>query len=171
VAALEIETVALRRLVDGYARAVDRGDVDGFVELFEPDAVLQVFYRGEGEGPPTESRGHARIGEIPTRVQTRYDRTFHFVGNHLCDVHGDEATGEAYCLAHHLTRGPQGGTDYVMHIRYQDVYRRRPGEAWRIAHRKVLVDWTELRTALPAAAATGSAGAAATPTSGRPYTT
>jgi ketosteroid isomerase-like protein len=154
---LESEEVALRRLVDGYARAVDRGDARGFVELFEPDAVLQVFYGEEADGPTSESRGHAQLGEIPNRVQSRYDRTFHFVGNHLCDVEGDEATGEAYCLAHHLTRSPQGGTDYVMHIRYQDTYRRRHGRAWRIAHRKLLVDWTELRTALPAGVAAGTA--------------
>jgi ketosteroid isomerase-like protein len=157
VAASETEAIALRRLVDGYARAVDRGDADGFRELFEPDAILQVFYGGEADGPTSESRGHARLGEIPTRVQTRYDRTFHFVGNHLCNVEGDAATGEAYCLAHHLTRSPQGGTDYVMHIRYQDTYRRRPGQSWRIVHRKVLVDWTELRTALPAGVTSGSA--------------
>jgi ketosteroid isomerase-like protein len=155
--ALETEAIALRRLVDGYARAVDRGDVDGFVDLFEPDAVLQVFYGAESDGPTSESRGHTRLAQIPTRVQTRYDRTFHFVGNHLCDVEGDGATGEAYCLAHHLNRGPQGGTDFVMHIRYQDTYRRRPGLEWRIVHRKVLVDWTELRTALPPGVGAGPA--------------
>ncbi len=149
MAALDLEAIALRGLVDGYARAVDRGDVEAFVDLFEPDAVLQVFYGPDSEGPTTESRGHSALGEIPTRVGARYDRTFHFVGNHLCDVRGDEATGEAYCLAHHLTENAHGGTDYVMLIRYRDVYRRRPGDSWKIAHRLVLVDWTEVRTALP----------------------
>jgi ketosteroid isomerase-like protein len=159
VAALEAEAVALRRLVDGYARAVDRGDVEAFLELFEPDAVLQVFYGSDSEGPTTESRGHSALGEIPTRVKSRYDRTFHFVGNHLCDVSGDDATGEAYCLAHHLTENAHGGTDYVMLIRYHDVYRRRPDNPWRITRRNVLVDWTELRTALPPGVAARSASA------------
>jgi ketosteroid isomerase-like protein len=149
VAGVDTEAIALRRLVDGYARAVDRGDAAGFVDLFHPDAVLQVFHGPEEDGPTSESRGHFALGRIPTRVKTRYNRTFHFVGNHICDVRGDEATGEAYCLAHHLTEGPYGGTDYVMHIRYQDTYRRRPGEPWKFSQRKVLVDWTELRTALP----------------------
>ena len=157
MAAVETEAIALRRLVDGYARAVDRGDAESFVELFEPDALLQVFYGSESEGPTTESRGHSALGEIPNRLRARYNRTFHFVGNHLCDVGGDEATGEAYCLAHHLTENAHGGTDYVMLIRYQDLYRRRPGDSWKIAHRKVLVDWTELRTALPPGAARSAA--------------
>ncbi len=151
--------MALRRLVDGYARAVDRGDPEAFVALFEPDALLQVFYGSESEGPTSESRGHSALGKIPTRLRARYDRTFHFVGNHLCDVNGDEATGEAYCLAHHLTENAHGGTDYVMLIRYHDVYRRQAGGPWKIAHRKVLVDWTELRTALPPAVAARAAEA------------
>jgi ketosteroid isomerase-like protein len=159
VAAAETEAIALRRLVDGYARAVDRGDPEAFVDLFEPDAVLQVFYEPESEAPTTESRGHSALGEIPNRLKARYNRTFHFVGNHLCDVRGDEATGEAYCLAHHLTDNAHGGTDYVMLIRYQDVYRRRSGDSWKFAHRQVLVDWTELRTALPPGSAARAASA------------
>jgi ketosteroid isomerase-like protein len=152
-----MDAIALRRLVDGYARAVDRGDAEAFVELFEPDALLQVFYEPEADGPTSESRGHSALGEIPNRLRARYSRTFHFVGNHLCDVRGDEATGEAYCLAHHLTENAHGGTDYVMLIRYHDVYRRRAGDSWKIGHRKVLVDWTELRTALPAGVARSAA--------------
>ena len=145
----EIETIALRRLVDGYARAVDRGDAEAFVELFEPDAILQVFHGSEADGPTTESRGRPALGQIPGRLKARYSRTFHFVGNHMCEVRGDEATGEAYCLAHHLTENAHGGTDYVMLIRYHDDYRRRPGDSWKFAHRRLTVDWTELRTALP----------------------
>jgi ketosteroid isomerase-like protein len=159
VATQEIEAIALRRLVDGYARAVDRGDAEAFVELFEPDAVLQVFYGSEADGPTTESRGHPALREIPGRLKTRYDRTFHFVGNHMCEVRGDDATGEAYCLAHHLTENAHGGTDYVMLIRYHDVYRRRPGQSWKFAHRRLAVDWTELRTALPPGVAARSASA------------
>ena len=155
---VDTEAIALRRLVDGYARAVDRGDATGFIELFEPDALLQVFYGPEADGPTSESRGHSALGEIPNRLTARYDRTFHFVGNHLCDVRGDEATGEAYCLAHHLTENAHGGTDYVMLIRYQDVYRRPAGGSWKFAHRKVLVDWTEVRTALPPGVARSAAG-------------
>ena len=150
---LPAEAIALRRVVDCYGMTVDRRDADGFVALFEPDAVLQVFYGPESAGPSSESRGHGDLRAIPTGVGDRFAKTFHFVGNHVCDVSGEEATGEAYCLAHHMNDSPVGGTDYVMAIRYQDRYRHGPDGTWRFAHRKVLVDWTELRTTNPVGSA------------------
>lgn len=147
------DAVALRRLVDLYGMTVDQRDAAGFTDLFEPDAVLQVYYGPEEAGPSTESHGHDDLAAIPPRVARRFARTFHFVGNHVCDVDGDAATGQAYCLAHHMTEGAVGGTDHVMVIRYDDRYRRGPDSRWRFAHRRVLVDWTELRTVNPPAAA------------------
>ena len=37
----------------------------------------------------------------------QYDQTFHFVGNTRYEIDATHATGEVYCLAHHLTRGPR----------------------------------------------------------------
>jgi ketosteroid isomerase-like protein len=146
--AADNDVVALRRLVDRYASAVDRRDAVEFVDLFYPDAVLQVFYGHDAAAPTTESRGHEALARIPTRLGDRYIQTFHFVGNFLCEIRGEEATGEAYCLAHHVNSSPHGGTDYVMAIRYQDVYRRGADGEWRFTHRRVLVCWTEFRTTL-----------------------
>jgi hypothetical protein len=53
-----------------------------------------------------------------------------------------------YCTARHLSPGIHGGLDFVMLIRYQDRYRRDPGQKWLIADRLVQVDWTELHAAL-----------------------
>jgi len=71
----------------------------------------------------------------------QFATTFHFVGNHLIDVTGDDATGEVYCEAHHLSAE---GADHVMFIRYQDRY-RRDGERWRLAERETFVEWMEER--------------------------
>jgi len=71
----------------------------------------------------------------------QFPTTFHFIGNHLVDVAGDEATGEVYCEAHHLT---DEGIDHVMFIRYADRY-RRDGERWRFAERETFVEWMEER--------------------------
>ncbi len=128
---------------------VDRRDPVGFAELFEPDAVLQVYYGPESAGPPAETRGRDRLADIPTRLAGRFDRTFHFVGNHVCTLDGDTAVGQAYCLAHHVNDGAMGGTDYVMAICYDDTYRRGDDGRWRFSVRRVLTQWTETRTTNP----------------------
>ncbi len=52
--------------------------------------------------------GYDELGTIPRRI-ARYDKTFHFVGNHHCVLDGDKATGEVYCTAHHLNFGTTRG--------------------------------------------------------------
>ena len=77
-----------------------------------------------------------------------YDATFHFVGQQQVDIDGDTATGETYCIAHHLTIPDDGSpaTDYIMFIRYQNQFVRLD-EGWRFAVRELNIDWTETRLA------------------------
>ena len=131
------ERVELRDLVDGYARAADRGDRVAFEALFLPDATVTV--RRPGAAPHTY-RGTGEIGEIVPRL-SHYARTFHLVANHWCSVRGTRATGEAYCEAHHVRIDETGPTDVVLTIRYVDAY-ARPADGWRFASREVHILWT-----------------------------
>jgi hypothetical protein len=90
------------------------------------------------------------MARIPESIQ-RYDRTFHFLGQSTYDIGDSEATGEVYCIAHHLTPDQHGGTNYVMYIRYEDTYRPDAEGAWKFARRRLRVDWTETRAANPGA--------------------
>jgi hypothetical protein len=140
----------LRELSERYAAACDRGDGDAYAAVFTPDGRLRVFDPHPAAEARVEIVGRERLAGVPLALQ-RYTRTFHFLGNATYDVGADTATGEVYCLAHHLTADGHGGTDYVMFIRYQDDYvRADPGERWLIADRRLLVDWTEVRAANPA---------------------
>jgi hypothetical protein len=142
------DQLAIRALAFRYASGVDRRDRQIFLSAFRPTATLRVHRSGpNGEDLVSTYSGHQEIARIPELI-TRYARTFHFVGNHLCDVTGDEATGEVYCTARHLTLDPQGNTDLVMFIRYQDVYRRDPGGPWLIDGRDVFVDWSEVNSGI-----------------------
>ena len=142
----------LRSLAEQYARGVDRhDDVDGFVALFLPDATITIHDPSEST-EPREIRGTERLARIPELIQ-RYPKTFHMLGQSTYDIGDDEATGEVYCIAHHLTPGEQhGGTDYVMFIRYEDTYRPNDQGAWKFAHRRLRVDWTETRAVNPPSA-------------------
>ena len=137
----------LRSLAEQYARGVDRhDDVEGFVALFLPDAVIEIFDPSDADEPrvvPSE-----RIARIPESIQ-RYAKTFHFLGQSTYDIGDGEASGEVYCIAHHLTPDQHGGTNYVMYIRYQDVYRPDDDGVWKFARRALRVDWTETRAANP----------------------
>ncbi len=142
----------LRSLAEQYARGVDRrDDVDGFVALFLADATITIHDPSEST-EPREIRGAERLARIPDVIQ-RYPKTFHMLGQSTYSIGERECTGEVYCIAHHLTldepAGPGSGTDYVMFIRYEDTYRPDAGGAWKFAHRRLRVDWTETRAVNP----------------------
>lgn len=136
----------LRALSDRYARAVDRRDRQALVDVFAPDGRLHVHRPGR-EGPASTLAGRGEIAGVVDRV-SRFSATYHLVANATYELGEEVATGEVYCVAHHLARGPDGGTDLVMYIRYEDSYARAGGR-WRIAERHVLVEWTETRPADP----------------------
>ncbi len=141
------DRLALRGLVDAYALCVDGDDPGSAAELFTPDGELRIFNRGVSDAV-RERIGREAIATAMTGLG-RYDTTLHVVANHVVELDGDTATGETYCLAHHVrdVEGPDGVTgpsDYVMAIRYLDRF-ERTDEGWRIARRHLQVEFTEDR--------------------------
>lgn len=140
----------LRTLAERYAQGVDRRDAETFVALFHDDAVITIHDPSESD-EPRELRGIDRLAKVPEAIK-RYPKTFHLLGQSTYDIGDGEATGEVYCIAHHLTPDDHGGTDYVMFIRYEDTYRPSDDGAWKFAHRRLRVDWTETRAVNPPSA-------------------
>lgn len=136
------DRLALRDLVEAYARCADRVDATGLAALFVADGVLRIVPRGASE-PARERIGREAIASAIAGLD-RYTATFHFVGNHYVDVDGETATGEVYCIAHHVSGEPGTENDHAMFVRYEDTYRREP-DGWRIAERVLRVQWTEDR--------------------------
>jgi hypothetical protein len=137
---------ALFELARIYARGADRRHAADFVGAFAPDGRLSVCATAEPGRIVRTLNGSGELATVPQSL-TRYARTFHLLGqaNYECD--GDAAIGEVYCVAHHLTVDDVGATNKVMYIRYADDYRIDPDGLWRIAHRRVQIDWTETRPA------------------------
>jgi hypothetical protein len=68
----------------------------------------------------------------------------HFVGQStILSLTADRGTGEAYCLAHHLTVGVKRRL-MIAALRYYDTFVKMDG-AWLFAERKLYVDWLEER--------------------------
>lgn len=139
-------TAELYELAARYAAGADRRDPQLFISAFLPDGRLRRYEPADAPTPLTDRAGHASLAEVPSLL-SRYARTFHHLGQARYDVEagGDSATGEVYCLAHHLT-ADDPPVLHVMHIRYADRYRCVDGR-WGIEDRRVLVDWTERRPA------------------------
>ena len=119
------DRIALRELVERYARTVDDRDYAHVDELFTQDATLI--------GPGFELSGRDSIRAGMASLE-RYRATLHCVHNHLVEVHADDAEGETYCVANHLHEVDGRPHKLDWGIRYQDRYRRGP-EGWRIARR------------------------------------
>jgi hypothetical protein len=139
------DRLALLDLAFAYARHADRIEADHLGALFVDDGVLRIVRRGS-DAPPVERIGRADIVSAIKRLD-RYESTFHLIGNHVYEIDGDAATGEVYCVAHHVHGEPGSRLDHVMMIRYQDRYRRQ-ADGWRIAERELWVDWTEERAVI-----------------------
>jgi hypothetical protein len=96
---------------------------------------------------PTPSQElHSREALAPVFAElNKYDATTHFVGQStIFMLTSDRATGEAYCLAHHVTL--EGGKRRLMlaSLRYRDTFVKLDG-AWLFSERVLYVDWLEER--------------------------
>ena len=78
-----------------------------------------------------------------------YTATMHFNGQSTVSLNGDTATGESYCIAHHLTVAEDGSRTLMLaHIRYLDQFAKQDGQ-WLFTERRLMVDWTETRPSTP----------------------
>ena len=141
------DRLAIRELVDAYARCADRRDADGQKALFTEDTRFVVHMDGEGSEPTQELAGREALTPVFENLNS-YAATTHFNGQSTIALDGDRATGESYCLAHHLYTDAGERTLMVASLRYHDTFVKLDG-AWRFAERKLYVDWTETRPSRP----------------------
>jgi len=68
-----------------------------------------------------------------------------FVGQStIFSLTADRATGEAYCLAHHVTVNDGKRHLMIASLRYLDTFAKIDG-SWLFAERRLYVDWLEER--------------------------
>ena len=138
------DRLAIRELVEAYAHCADRRDAKGQMSLFTADTHFVVFMNAKDPAPSQDL--HSREALAPVFADlNQYDATTHFVGQStIFTLTADRATGEAYCLAHHVTIN--GGKRRLMlaSLRYLDAFLKVDGD-WLFAERKLYVDWVEER--------------------------
>ena len=139
------DRLAIRELVEAYAHCADRRDAKGQMALFTADTHFVVYMNAKDPNPSQEL--HSREALAPVFADlNQYDATMHFVGQStILTLSGDRGTGEAYCLAHHLTVDGGGRRLMIAALRYLDTFVKMDG-TWLFAERRLFVDWLENRT-------------------------
>ena len=138
------DRLAIRELVAAYAYCADRLDANGQMSLFTADTHFVVYMNAKDPTPSMEL--HSRDALAPVFADlNKYDATTHFVGQStIFTLTAEGATGEAYCLAHHVT--VDGGKHRLMvaSLRYLDAFVKTEG-AWLFSERRLYVDWVDDR--------------------------
>jgi ketosteroid isomerase-like protein len=138
------DRLAIRELIDAYAHCADRRDAKGQMALFTADTRFIVFMDATAAEPTQQLHGRESLAPVFDNLNT-YVTTTHFNGQSTVWLDGDRATGESYCLAHHLSAGEDGQrTLMIASIRYLDEFVKHDGR-WMFAERRLMVDWTETR--------------------------
>jgi len=138
------DRLAIRELIDAYAHCADRRDAKGQMALFTEDTRFLVFMDATAEEPTQELHGRESLAPVFDNLNI-YAATMHFNGQSTVSLDGDGATGESYCLAHHLSVGQDGQrTMMIASIRYLDEFVKQDG-GWLFAERRLMVNWTETR--------------------------
>jgi hypothetical protein len=139
------DRLAIRELIEAYAHCADRRDAKGQMSLFTVDTHFVVFMNAKDAKPAMDL--HSREALAPVFADlNKYDTTTHFVGQStVFTITSDRATGEAYCLAHHVTVNGAKRSLMIASLRYRDTYAKIDG-AWFFSGRLLYVDWMEERS-------------------------
>ena len=138
------DRLAIRELVEAYAHCADRRDARGQMALFTEDTHFVVFMNAKDPTPSMDL--HSRDALAPVFADlNKYDATTHFVGQStIFTLSADRATGEAYCLAHHVTVDGEKRRLMIASLRYYDTFVKEDG-GWLFAERQLYVDWVDER--------------------------
>jgi len=138
------DRLAIRELIEAYARCADRRDATGQMSLFTADTHFVVYMDAKDTKPSQEL--HSREALAPVFADlNKYAATMHFVGQStILSLTSDRGTGEAYCQAHHLTVDGDKRKLMVAALRYYDTFVKLDGSRL-FAERLLYVDWIEER--------------------------
>ena len=122
----------LRALIQRYARAADRRDLDALATLFRPDATI-VGARG--------TQSVARWLETMAAPRS-FPTSMHVLGDPLIVLgrSGTEATLDTYAVVYQLSDPGSGNADLTLGINYLDEAAKEEG-GWRITRRESRTLW------------------------------
>jgi hypothetical protein len=143
----QADRLAIRELVDAYARCADTRDAEGQKSLFTEGTHFVVYMDGKGSERTQVLDGREALTPVFHDLN-RYQATMHFNGQSTISFDGDRANGESYCIAHHLYTEGDERKLMLAYLRYGDTFAKIDG-TWLFAERHLYVAWTETRASHP----------------------
>jgi hypothetical protein len=138
------DRLAIRELVESYAHCADRRDAKGQMALFTPDTHFVVYMNAKDTTPSQDLHSREELAPVFADLN-RYAATVHLLGQTtILTLTHDRATGETYCMPHHLITDGEMRRLMVAALRYTDTFVKLDG-AWLFAERQLYVDWLEQR--------------------------
>jgi hypothetical protein len=139
------DRLAIRELIEAYAHCADRRDAKAQMALFAADTHFVVYMDAKDPKPSQEL--HSREALAPVFAElNQYQATTHFLGQStVFTLTANRATGEAYCLAHHVTVNAGKRRLMLASLRYYDTFVKMDS-VWLFAERLLYVDWVDERS-------------------------
>ena len=138
------DRLAIRELIDAYAHCADRREAEGQKALFTEDTHFLVYMNGAGTPPTEDLHGREQLTPVFAALK-QYEVTMHFNGQSTVTLDADRATGETYCIAHHVFSQDGERKIMVAYLRYLDTFARQSG-TWLFAERNLYLEFSDTRT-------------------------
>jgi hypothetical protein len=138
------DRLAIRHLIDAYAYCADRREAEAQKALFTEDTHFLVYMNGVGTEPTEDLHGNEHLTPVFAALK-QYEVTMHFNGQSTVTLEGERATGETYCIAHHVFSAD--GTRKIMlaYLRYLDSFVKQGG-TWFFSERNLYLEFSDTRT-------------------------
>ena len=136
------DRLAIRELIDAYAHCADRREAEGQKALFTEDTHFVVYLNGEGTDPTDDLHGREQLTPVFAALN-QYEVTMHFNGQSTVTLDGDRATGDTYCIAHHVFSDGERKI-MVAYLRYLDTFVKQDGN-WLFAERNLYLEFSDTR--------------------------
>jgi ketosteroid isomerase-like protein len=133
------DRTSLKELVDTVSILGDRKDFNAQVQLFSEDAFSETFAEGTSI---LKLKGRKEMAEAFRNFLKDFETVYHFNGQQVVTIKGDNATGTCYCLATLI--GIENGKKMktTIGVIYHDDYVRKDSR-WLIAKRIGIFTWQE----------------------------
>jgi hypothetical protein len=138
------DRLAIRELVDAYAHCADRREAEAQKALFTEDTQFVVYMNGVGTEPTEDLHGSEELTPVFAALK-QYEVTMHFNGQSTTRLDGAQATGETYCIAHHVFSADGERKIMLAYLRYLDSFVKQDGR-WFFAERNLYLEFSDTRT-------------------------